>query len=416
MVSLWAMRTVDRLFVHARELVTLTDGPERGYRRGAAMRDLGVVRDGAVAVEDGRIVEVGPTDQVVRRCRGREELDLSGYSVVPGFVDPQAFPVFRRGAGSAVVTGRREVLAAATHEHLWSMVEHGTTAAAVRAGTGQGAEADAEALGALRDAAAEVPLVVRRTWQAPRVDADDAEATMAVARDVMLPVVRGVAHAVAVRCGPEGFSRDGIASFVRAADELGLATHVECDRTESPLSAAELGVGLGARACHHLGRVSLAGQGALARGDSAAVLVPAEYLLCDGMRFAPGRALLDAGAAVALASGFGPDVAVASQPAACALAVACMGFTPEEALVAATLNAAAALGLDGECGSLHPGKRADFAVIDATAWPRSGLGLGANPVVLTVSQGVPVFANTHEPMPEIVGMSPPPVEHEDGAS
>ena len=407
------MRTVDRLFVHARELVTLTDGPERGYRRGPGARELGVIRDGAVAVADGRIVEVGPTDQVARRCRAREELDLSGYSVVPGFVDPEAFPVFRRGAGAAVVTGRREVLAAAAHEHLWSMVEHGTTAAAARAGTGQGVDAEAGALGALRDAVAEVPIRVRRTWQVPGHGDQEAEAAMAVTRDVLLPVVRGVADSVALRCGDGGVSPEGVAAFVRAADELGLAVHVECDRADS-LASTELAVGLGVRACHHLGRVSRAGQTALARGDSAAVLVPARYLLEGGMRFAPGRALLDAGCAVALASGFGPEVAVASQPAACALAVACMGFSPEEALVAATINAAVALGFDAECGTLHPGKRADLAVIDASAWPRSGLGLGSNPVVLTVAEGEPVFANTHEPMPEVVGMSSPEPESKGG--
>ena len=86
--------TVDRLFVHCRELVTLTEGPPAGPRRGEAMRQLGVVEDGAVAVRDGRIVAVGTTDAMARDYRAAEELDLSGFVVLPGFVDCHTHPVF----------------------------------------------------------------------------------------------------------------------------------------------------------------------------------------------------------------------------------------------------------------------------------------------------------------------------------
>src|SRR5688572_14973267 len=87
---------VDRLFVHAKELVTLADGPATGSRRGEAMRRLGVVADGAVAVRGGRIVAAGPTDTVARGCTAADEIDLRGYVVLPGFVDCHTHPVFVR--------------------------------------------------------------------------------------------------------------------------------------------------------------------------------------------------------------------------------------------------------------------------------------------------------------------------------
>jgi len=398
------MEPVDRLYVHIRELVTLTDGPPTGARRGAGAAALGVVRDGAIAAREGRIVAVGTTDSLSARFRPREELDLSGYAVVPGFVDPQTHPVFRRAPGGALRRGRREVLAAASHEHLWSLVEHGTTSAALRSGAGLGLDVETEAMGALRDAAAEVPLRGQRTWWV-EPSSDDPEASLAVARDVILPVARGLVGAVALECGGRGFSREGCGAFLRAAQELGFRTALHGDEREA-VAAAELAVAHGAAACFHLGRTSLGGRSALASSDTVAVLTPAVYLLRDGGEFPSARTLWDEGCAVALATGFGPELAVPSQATSCALATACMGLTAEEALVAATLNAAVALGTDAEVGSLHPGKRCDFAVLDVPSWPEVGVGLGSNPVVLTVVDGEAVFANTHEPMPDVLGMGP----------
>src|SRR5262245_51612025 len=87
---------IDRLFVHAKELVTLADGPPTGSRRGEAMRHLGVITDGAVAVRAGRIVAAGPTDAIARQFTAAEEIDVRGYVVLPGFVDCHTHPVFAR--------------------------------------------------------------------------------------------------------------------------------------------------------------------------------------------------------------------------------------------------------------------------------------------------------------------------------
>ncbi|MCK5940779.1 MAG: imidazolonepropionase, partial [Planctomycetes bacterium] len=141
--------TVDRLFVHCRQLVTLTDGAPTGPRRGAAMKAMGVVEDGAVAVKDGRIVAVGPTDEIAANYHAPEELDLDGFVVMPGFVDCHTHPVFARTrerefhmrcagadymeiaqAGGGILSSMRAVreatldeLTERTEQHLWRFLE-----------------------------------------------------------------------------------------------------------------------------------------------------------------------------------------------------------------------------------------------------------------------------------------------------
>ncbi len=105
---------VDRLFVHCKDLVTLADGPATGPRRGEAMRRLGVVADGAVAVRAGRVVATGTTDALARAYRAKDEVDVGGRVVLPGFVDCHTHPVFAKtreaeSAGSVGVGTRRIV-------------------------------------------------------------------------------------------------------------------------------------------------------------------------------------------------------------------------------------------------------------------------------------------------------------------
>src|SRR5687768_5147778 len=153
---------VDRLFVHCRELVTLACGPATGPRRGAAMRELGIVADGAVAVRGGRVVATGPTDTITREFRAADVHDLSGFVVMPGFVDCHTHPVFARTreiefhqrcagadymaiaqAGGGILSSMRAVreqplaeLAARTERHLWGFAAHGTTTVECKTGYG----------------------------------------------------------------------------------------------------------------------------------------------------------------------------------------------------------------------------------------------------------------------------------------
>jgi imidazolonepropionase-like amidohydrolase len=182
--------TVDRLFVHCKELVTLTDGAPTGPRRGAQMQQLGVIEDGAIAVREGRIVAVGPTERIARDYRAAEELDLSGYVVMPGFVDCHTHPVFARtrenefhmrcaGAdymaiaqsGGGILSSMRAVremsleeLTARTERHLWGFAANGTTTVECKSGYGLSLADEEKSLLALQAAARELPLTIKRTF------------------------------------------------------------------------------------------------------------------------------------------------------------------------------------------------------------------------------------------------------------
>jgi imidazolonepropionase len=182
--------TVDRLFVHCRQLVTLTDGEATGPRRGDAMAQLGVIDDGAIAVKDGRIVAVGPTDQVTREHAAAEELDLSGFVVLPGFVDCHTHPAFAKTrekefhlrnkgadymeiakAGGGILSSMRAVRDASldelrlhTERHLWRFLEHGTTTIEAKSGYGLSLADEQKSLQAIVDAGEMVPLTIKRTF------------------------------------------------------------------------------------------------------------------------------------------------------------------------------------------------------------------------------------------------------------
>jgi imidazolonepropionase len=170
---------------------------------------------------------------------------------------------------------------------------------------------------------------------------------------------------------------------------------VHADELE-PMGGAELSVRLEADSADHLIHVSEEGIRMLAGSRTVAVLLPGTSFLL-GKPPAPARRMIEAGCAVAVATDFNPGTCwTQSMPAALTLACVQLRMTIEEALTAATVNAAASLRLDQEIGSLHPGKRADFAVFDLPSHRALGYALGDNHVALTVKRGVPVALNLCE--------------------
>jgi imidazolonepropionase len=169
------------------------------------------------------------------------------------------------------------------------------------------------------------------------------------------------------------------------------------------MGGAELAVRLGADSADHLIGVSDEGIRALAASSTVAVLLPGTGFML-GKRPAPARALIEAGCVVALATDFNPGTCFTqSMPMVLTLACVHLRMTIEEALTAAAINAAASLRLDGELGSLHPGKRADFAVLDLPNYRALGYALGENHVALTVKDGKPVALNLWERDPQFEG-------------
>jgi imidazolonepropionase len=422
--------TVDRLFVHCRELVTLADGPATGPRRGSAMQQLGVIADGAIAVQDGCIAAIGTTADIQRDYRAPEVLDLAGHVVLPGFVDCHTHPVFVRtrerefhqrcagadymaiaAAGGGILSSMRAVreasleeLAARTEQHLWGFLRHGTTAIEAKTGYGLSLADEHKSLLALQQALQEVPLQARRTFlgahEFPPEYRDDREAYVRLLCEQMLPQLAPLADACDAFAEPGVFDREQTRRILTAARDLGLRLRLHADEIQ-PMGGAELAVELGADSADHLGRISDAGIAALAGSNTTAVLLPGTILFLGKPHQAPARRMIDAGCIVALATDFNPG-SCPTQSMSLVHTLACtqLKMSAAEVITASTINPAFSLQLDGECGSLHPGKRADFCVLDLPSWEAVGYAFGGNPVVMTVVRGTPVLANLSEQFPD----------------
>ncbi|HEY2945932.1 MAG TPA: imidazolonepropionase [Vicinamibacteria bacterium] len=367
-------------------------------RTGAGLRDLALVDSAAVAAHRGRIVYAGPETGLgaaVSPEPGATVIDVEGAAVVPGFVDAHTHLAFagdrdeeihRRLAGAtyreiaaagggivrsveATRQASREELAAAIRSRLDEMLLQGTTTAEVKSGYGLELEAEVRSLEAIRAAAAAHPVTVVPTFlgahEVPLEHRGDRERYLRLLVDEMIPEIarRRLAVFGDVFCEEGVFSVAEARRVLLAAREHGLGLRVHADEL-TPTGGAELAAELGARSADHLVHVSQPGMRALAAAPCAATLLPAASFYLRLPRFAPARALIDAGAPVALATDANPGGGLSpSMPFAMTLACFSMGLSFEEALAAATLNAAWSLDVHHERGSVEVGKRADLVVL-----------------------------------------------------
>lgn len=378
-------------------LATLA-GPQP--RTGAAMRDLGLVHDAALAAADGRLVWLGhdrALETAVRLASGALVLDADGAAVVPGFVDAHTHLAFagdrdeevrRRLAGATyreiaaagggilrTVESTRsatlEDLAEAIEVRLDEMLLCGTTTAEVKSGYGLETAAELRSLEAIRRAAAGHPVTVVPTFlgahEVPPEHRADRGRFVDLLVEEMIPAVagRGLAEFCDVFCEDGVFTVAQSRRILLAARERGMKLRLHADELGAS-GGAELAAELGARSADHLVFVSPAGMKALAAAACVATLLPAAAFYLRLGRFAPARALIEAGAPVALASDVNPGGGLSpSLPFAMALACFGMGLSLEEALAAVTVNAACSLDRQEEAGSLEVGKRADLVVLSS---------------------------------------------------
>jgi imidazolonepropionase len=367
-------------------------------RTGAALGDAGLVEDAALAVAGGRIVYAGPERDLgahVSSAAGAAVLDAEGGAVVPGFVDAHTHLAFAgdrdeeirrrlQGASYAEIAASgggivrtveatraasREELAAAVAARLDEMLVCGTTTAEVKSGYGLDTASELRSLDAIRHAAEQHPVTVVPTFlgahEVPVEHRGHRQRYVDLLVREMIPAV--TEHGFAVFC--DVFCEEGVFTVAESrrileeAWERGLQLRVHADEF-AHTGGAELAAEMGARSADHLLFVSEAGTRALAAARCVATLLPSAAFYLRLGRFAPARALLAAGVPVALATDVNPGGGLSpSLPFAMAVGCFAMGLSLEEALAAATVNAAYSLDLHGEVGSLERGKRADFVLL-----------------------------------------------------
>jgi imidazolonepropionase len=391
-------------------------------KRGAALRDVGLVENGAVAGLNGRIVFTGPQAEMEKQVRlrpGAARLDAAGMTALPGFVDPHTHLPFggtreeefalriqgwtyqqlaARGLGirSTVRKTRQASLAdlkTLCLERLDSMLRHGTTTAEAKSGYGLNLEDEIKQLEAVREAGRVHPIELWPTFMGAHEVPDEyqgrKEAYLDLLIDTVLPRVRerGLARFFDVFCEEGVFSVEETERLAAAAAAAGLGVKIHADEFV-PLGGTELAVRIGAVSAEHLIAVTDSGITALAGSTTAAILLPGVPFFLMQDKKAPARRLIDAGAAVALGSDFNPGSSMTENMLfILQLGVFLLRLTLEEAVNAVTTNAAYAIRAHADVGSLEPGKKMDLVLCDIPNYFFLAYHPGVNPVRHVLKNG-----------------------------
>ncbi|GGL73837.1 imidazolonepropionase [Deinococcus aerolatus] len=387
----------DTLFTGITELVTPAPGPQRG----AAMRDLTVIDRAALLVRDGLIAWVGPDAEAPPAT---EKHDLGGVAVVPGLVDPHTHAVWAgdrlddfearavgvpyetmlaagggiRSSIAATAAATVEELVALARPRLTALQLSGATSTEVKSGYGLDFDAELRMLRTIQSLGREFALTSTLLIHVPPTEGRDAYVRGVCLTLIPEAAARGLATAVDVFCEAEAFSVEETRQIFEAAQAHGLKIKLHADQFRA-IGGTELACRMGALSVDHLEASGGPQIAALAASGTVATILPGVTLHL-GLPAAPGRALIDAGAVVAVGTDLNPGSSpLFSTALALALAVRLNGLTPAEALTAATVNAAAALGLTDR-GSLSVGQRADFLALRGPDWRELPYALGTNPV------------------------------------
>ncbi len=413
---------VDLLIHSAGQLLTLAGGPQRGARLGS----LGIIRDGAAALHAGRIAAVGSSDELRRHVEPKAEIDGQGRVVLPGLIDPHThliwagsrasefeervagvpyLEILERGGGILHTVRQTrasdlETLIARGRSRLQRMLRLGTTT--VEAKTGYGLTTDSE----LRMLEAIVRLDEEGPWDlaptllgghaVPPEFHGDPDGYVSLVCEEMLPAARERWQEMGHRdelpffdvfCEKGAFNVVQCRTMLTAAAALGFPLKVHADEFEG-LGGTALAVELGATSVDHLVETPPRDIQALGRSETTAVSLPCTPFGLGESRYSPASALLEAGALLAIATDLNPGTAPC-ESMQFAMAVACrqLHLTPAQAIAAATINAAAAIGRAGERGSLEQGKLADLLILDALDYRELGYRFGGNLVAKVIKRG-----------------------------
>ncbi len=408
------------------ELLTLRGSVPR---RGRALSEPEIIRDGAMIVLDKRILAVGRRRDVARHAaaRGARKIDLGGKVVLPGFVDSHTHLVFpesraeehvRRCSGESYeeiartgggilssVSGLRAAKSADLErralQSLRRFAEHGTTTLEAKSGYGLDAASELKTLRLHRKLAKEQPLDIVSTFMGAHVvppefrkKSGGADAYVRFLAERLIPQVasEGLAEFCDVFCDRGAFTVKQARAVLTAGRVCGLVPRIHAEQL-AHTGAARLGVELHAASADHLEHVNAADIRALAKSDVVATLLPGCGAHLGHTHHAPARKLIDAGAIVALATDYNPGTSpTLNMSMILSLACSQLRMTPAEAITAATINAAYSLRRANRIGTLEVGKFADLAVFDVADYREIPYYFGVNLCVLTMKRGEVIYS------------------------
>ncbi len=413
------------MLVNIGQLLTLRSASTNpGPRRGADLKALSVIQDGAVLSFGGKIVSVGATKDAMRDSWFRKnrkrvvEIDCAGKVVLPGFVDSHTHPVFvsprlvdfekriegasyeeiaAAGGGirsslEAVRNAAKAKLTAKVLATLRQMAEYGTTTVEAKSGYGLTVESELKSLEAIRDAASQWPgTVVATLLGAHIVPKEFQGCSQKYVETVCIEMIpraakRKLAQFVDVFCDKGAFTADETKQVFEAAAAHGLSIRAHMGQlSETPLASF---LKFEPASFDHMDHVSEHDISQLAKHDTVATLVPGANYFLGLLRYPDARHLIDSGVPVALATDYNPGTSpTISMPMAMSLACTHMKMLPAEAVAAATINGAWSLRVAERKGSIEAGKDADFAIFGVEDYREIPYWFGANHCAATILGG-----------------------------
>jgi imidazolonepropionase len=417
------------LITGASQLLTLRG---RVPRRGKFLSDIGIIRDGALLMRDGILAAVGTRSEMesLPESRSAEKLDVGGRVVLPGFVDSHTHlihaasraeeyemkiagasyeEIARKGGGilnsvKKLRAATAENLKKRAHAALREFAEYGTTTLEAKSGYGLDVASELKILRLHKELQAEQPLEIVSTFLGAHVVPAEyrskrggTERYVELLTGKLIPEVaaRHLAEFCDVFCDRGAFSVSEAKKILEAGKQHGLAPRLHAEQLTRS-GATQLAVQLGAASCDHLEQISKADMRALAGSNTVATVLPGCDFHLGLKKYAPARALIEAGTIVALATDYNPGTSpTVSMPMILSLACTQLRMSPAEAIAAATINAAYSLRREKQIGSLEAGKQADIAIFEIDDYREIPYYFGVNKCWMTLKKGQPVFKKAH---------------------
>jgi imidazolonepropionase len=407
------------LIKNIRQLVTVKSGG-RPFLAGGEMRDLGILEHADVLIEDGLFRWMGPTGTLTGTLdEDANILDATDEVALPGFVDAHTHLLFAGSrenefamrvegktyqeiadAGGGIIStvtstrnASKKELKKIASKRLDEMMKLGTTTVEIKSGYGLDADAEIKMLEAINELSDEHFMTIVPTFlgahAVPMEFKSNAQAYVDMICDRMLPYIakRKLATFCDVFCESGYFTVEQSRTILQKAQSFGIQSKLHADQL-SQIGASRLGAELKAVSIDHLEQIDERGVAAVKQAGCVAVVLPGvSFFLHYG--YPPGRKLIDAGIPLAIASNFNPGSCMSfSMPLMMTIACTQMGLTPEEAITASTLNAAAALKLSDVVGSIEIGKQADIVLYDVPHYRQIPYFFGVNLVANIIKKGI----------------------------
>ena len=411
------MKSIDLLITNAEELITL-QGPNHP-RKKQEMNELGIIKKGSIAMDDGKIIDMGSD----LAYDAKKVIDAKENIVVPGFVDPHTHLVFggsrefeldwklhgysymdikKKGGGiDYTVTHTRDAsfgsLYQQSQNRLDTMLSYGTTTCEAKSGYGLNLETEQRILDVQnqlnKDHLVDIVSTFLGAHSVPREMKDEAYVDLVI--DEMIPMAQSRAEFCDVFCEDGFFSIDQSRRILKAGKKAGLTPKIHADElvdTNGGMLAAEVG----AISAEHLLKTNIKSMKKMAEKNVIGVMLPGTPFSLMMKEYAPARRMIDLGVPVALATDLNPNCYVENMQFMMQLGCFNMNMTPAEALTAATYNASCAIHREKKIGSLEVGKQADVLILSIPNYKMIPYHFGVNHVSAVIKNGIVVKSNENQ--------------------